>query len=116
MGGNVSGWNRITITSTAPEKINVVHSTQRHDTAELSAMNPPTTGPNSGPVKAAFAKIGNVNTRSMGFHRSLIDPPAHVSGVDPNSPARKRKTSWAPRLGASADAMIKIMYRPSVTM
>lgn len=41
-------------------------------------MKPPIIGPSSGPVKAAFAKIGKAKTRSSGDHKSEIDPPAQV--------------------------------------
>lgn len=60
-------------------------------------------------VNAAFAKTGKAKTRSIGSQRSEMDPPAHVKGVEPKKPARKRKTSWAPMLGARAEAMIHVM-------
>jgi hypothetical protein len=74
------------------------------------------TGPSKGPVKAAFAKTGNAKTLSSGLQRSEIDPPAHVSGVDPNNPARKRKANCAPIFGANAAPRIKHMYTANVTM
>ncbi len=89
--------------------INVTHSVHRHDTSEDSPMKPPTTGPRIGPMKAALAKTGNMYVRSMGLQRSEMEPPAQVSGEDPKKPAMKRKTSWAPMLGARAEAMMKIM-------
>ena len=55
-------------------------------------MKPPITGPRTGPVNAALVKTGKVKTRSMGFQRSEIEPPAQVSGVEPKK---------APMLGAS---------------
>jgi len=73
-------------------------------------------GPKIGPMNAALAKTGKAYTRSMGDQRSEMDPPAQVSGVEPKNPARKRKMSWAVRLGASADAMIQIMYMKRVEM
>ena len=60
-------------------------------------------------MNAALAKTGKVKTRSMGFQRSEIKPPAQVSGVEPKKPARKWKVSWAPILGASPEAMMKTM-------
>ena len=52
---------------------------------------------------------GKMMPRSKGVQRSLIDPPAQVNGVDPNKPAMKRNASCAPMLGASAEAMMKII-------
>ncbi|TGO12659.1 hypothetical protein BTUL_0084g00170 [Botrytis tulipae] len=73
-------------------------------------------GPKIGPMKAALAKTGKAYTRSIGDQRSDMDPPAQVSGVDPKKPARKRKMSCVARLGASADAIIQIMYMKRVEM
>ncbi|TGO68027.1 hypothetical protein BOTNAR_0031g00120 [Botryotinia narcissicola] len=73
-------------------------------------------GPKIGPMKAALAKTGKAYTRSIGDQRSDMDPPAQVSGVDPKKPARKRKMSCVARFGASADAMIQIMYMKRVEM
>ena len=69
-----------------------------------------------GPRNAAFANTGNVTVLSMGLQMSDRVPPAHVKGVEPKNPAKKRNVSWAPILGASADAMIKIMYTIMVEM
>lgn len=46
---------------------------------------------------------------SITYHMSEIEPPAQVKGVAPNAPARKRKDSCAPILGARAAAMRKTM-------
>ena len=65
--------------------------------------------PKIGPMKAAFANTGKAYTRSIGFHRSDIEPPAQVRGVEPKSPARNLNASCAPMFGASPEAMMKII-------
>ncbi len=101
---------------TSPEIIRVIHSHQRHETSDDSPTKPPTTGPNIGPIKAAFANTGKAYTRSIGLQRSDMEPPAQTSGVAAKHPAMKRKTSCAPMFGASADAMTKIMYSERVAI
>lgn len=71
-------------------------------------MKPPITGPRTGPVNVAL-KTGKVKMCSMGFQRSEIEPPAQVSGVEPKKLVKKRKASWAPMLGASPEAIMKIV-------
>lgn len=58
---------------------------------------------------AALAKIGKVNARSVGDHKSPIEIPPHVSGADPKKPAMKRNESWKPILGDKLEAAIKSM-------
>ena len=43
---------------TSPEMIRVIQSHQRHETSDDCPTKPPTMGPNIGPMKAAFAKMG----------------------------------------------------------
>ena len=45
---------------------------------------------------------------------SEMEPPEQVNGVAPNAPAMKRNVSCAPMLGASAEAMMKIMKKAMV--
>jgi len=98
------------------EESSILHSVHLHEMSGLEATYPPITGPSTGPVNAALANTGNASTRSIGLHRSDIEPPAHVSGVDPKKPAKKRNASCAPIFGASPDAMMKIIYSVSVEM
>ena len=71
----------------------VIHSVHRHVTREDCPMKPPTIGPKIGPMKAALANTGNANTRSIGDQRSEMEPPAHVSGVEPKNPRLPVRTS-----------------------
>jgi hypothetical protein len=63
--------------------------------------------PNTGPPNAGIANIGNAKVFSSGLHKSPMVPPATVSGVLDANPARKRKTRWAPKFGASAAPSIQ---------
>jgi hypothetical protein len=67
-------------------------------------MEAPTTGERKTPEKLAAEVRETTRVRSVGVHRSATLPAKVVTAVQPKRPARKRKVSCAPMLGARADA------------
>jgi len=77
-------------------------------------MNPPTTGPRTGPRELPVVKSANGTERWLWGQMSAKHPPLLVTTGDPKKPLKNRNVRRAARLGDSAQPMLKQKKRNMV--
>ena len=78
-----------------------MESVQNTDRQPLAAVrNPPPIGPMTGPISGPMLQTDIARPRSRGMNMSATELPPMVMGVEPVTPARKRKKMRVERDGA----------------
>ena len=108
-GAYVSG-RRITHGKVLPAKIAPKPKTHLH--VVFCAMNPDTGGAITGPIVVTTMKTAIDWPRFLGSELiSAKSPDTHAIGADPKSPQQNRKSKRLAQLGATAQAIVKILNK-----